>query len=117
MADSRERHWTRGGSSLVGGRRSCGVEGLLDFAQAQMGGGELARLGEHFVFQPSGAVGEGRHLAHRLAELVNLAGPARLVLLFTVFGPLGPFECDAQLFAQLLGAEVGAGARCLGRRW
>ena len=75
----------------------------LEIGDAEEGGSQLAGLVSNFVFQPVHALPGVCDVAELLAQRVDLAGPAGLVMLLAVLGEGGTFQRLAELFVQVAG--------------
>jgi hypothetical protein len=88
----------------------------LEVGDAVVGGSELAGAIEHFLLQNTQAMRRVAQGLELLAELVDLAGPARLVGLLAVFRQLRTFEGGRELRLQI--REVARRQRVWrGRGW
>lgn len=78
-------------------------EFVFEVGDAAVGGGQFAGAVLQVTLQYRQAVGGVVHRVHLLAERMDFAGPAQLVMLLAVLGELGALQCLAELFAQILG--------------
>ena len=78
-------------------------------------GGQFAGAILHFALEEGEPVCGLPERLHLLAELVNLAGPAGLVMLLAVFGEAGALESGRELGVQV-GVTGGRAGRRGGRR-
>ena len=92
---------------LASGRRrskllSCGCEELaLQVGDAAIRRSEFTGTVEDVTLKDGEAMGSVAQCADLLAEFVDLAGPARLVMFFAVFGEASAIERGGQLSVQV----------------
>lgn len=81
---------------------SRGCEKLtLQVGDAAVGRGELTGTVEDVTLKDGEAMGGVAQRADLLAEFVDFAGPARLVMFFAVFGEASAIERGGQLSVQI----------------
>ena len=82
--------------------RSLGCEELaLEVGDAVVGRGEFTGTIEDVTLKDGEAMGGVSQRADLLAEFMDLAGPARLVMFFPVFGEAGAFQRGGQFSVQV----------------
>jgi hypothetical protein len=82
--------------------RSLGCEELaLEVGDAAVGRGEFTGTIEDVTLKDGEAMGGVSQRADLLAEFMDLAGPARLVMFFPVFGEASAFQRGGQFSVQV----------------